>query len=49
MFARDLGPEHNALLVAMHPQARVLMRDASGPILVPYDVGMQRLWNSTAQ
>ncbi|MEO5509453.1 MAG: hypothetical protein ABIV28_01695 [Longimicrobiales bacterium] len=48
-FARDLGPEINASLIALHPDAHVLMRDASGPVLVSYDVGMQRLWRGAAQ
>jgi hypothetical protein len=49
LFARDLGPERNALLIEANP-GRVpfvyMMPDTAAPlpILVPYDEGMDRIW-----
>jgi hypothetical protein len=49
MFARDFGPERNAVLLARHPDRRpwVYMLpepESNEPVLLPYSEGMRRLW-----
>lgn len=49
LFARDLGPQANAQLIAVHPERTplALTLDGNGAQqLVPYDVAMQRLWGT---
>jgi hypothetical protein len=51
LFARDLGPDRNAVLRARHAgrEALVLFLRPPGrqPALAPYDVGMDILWGSS--
>jgi hypothetical protein len=48
MYARDLGPELNARLIALHPTRRALLYGrfdaARGWELLPYAAGVERLW-----
>jgi hypothetical protein len=51
LFARDLGPERNALLMVRHPDRQpwvYMLPDPATetPVLVPYSVGMRTLWGS---
>jgi hypothetical protein len=49
LFARDLGPELNARLLARYPQRRALFylpSEPSGPpLLLPYHEAVRRLWS----
>lgn len=50
MFARDLGPELNARLIALHPTRPALLFGrfdaARGWELLPYNQGVERLWGA---
>jgi hypothetical protein len=52
LFARDLGPERNAALIAAESGRRafLLTADTVGRVnLEPYDIGVLRLWGAAAE
>lgn len=47
MYVRDLGPERNGELIERHGERRPFLmvgRGATGPLLLPYDEGIEQLW-----